>query len=578
VNELTFARPWMLLALAALPLLAAVWFVGAARARRDARALSRGRIPRPPHLAALLTLGAAALAVVAAAQPQWGEEHTRAPRSGAELVIVLDVSRSMDARDVQPSRMEATKAMLQSLLGRLGGDRVGLVVFGGDARVRFPLTTDLAAASQVIGTIETAPVIVASGSSAASGLTVALDSFEEESEANRVILLITDGDDLGGDPVGVAERLQASGVELLVAGAGTSEGGTIPVFDPTEQQFTEKLDEAGNPIVTRLNEDFLRTLAVASGGRYLGATMDSVPGAVAGRLGALERIRIEDEARPIPIERYQWFAGAALGMLVLASLVEWMPRPSRRATVGAFAVGAALLAGCASRAHDLNEDGRDAFEVGDNDAAINHFLAAQAESPDDPRIRLNLAAAYHQAGRFEEASLAARTLLVESDPELRARAHASIGHHLFASGDLPGALDSFRQALVEDADDDASRHDYEVILRLLQPPDDGEPEPGQTPGGETPEPTAPGEGPNGSATPPPGSTPGDAPGADRPGNEEELDRRLADIDAEIARIREDAGDDIEAQDALRILELLAERQRIASVRDALAGGGDPNDY
>ncbi len=582
-DEITFARPWILAALALLPFLAAAWIAGSARARRQAYDLSRRRVPRPPHVAALLFLIACGLAVVAAAQPRWGEEHTRVPRSGSDLIVVLDVSRSMEARDIEPSRMEATKAMLQSMLGRLGGDRVGMVIFGGDARMRFPLTTDLAAASQVVGTIETAPVFVSGGSSAAAGLSIALESFDPDSQANRVILLLTDGDDLGADPASVAQSVQASGVELLVAGVGTSEGGPVPVYDADSNAFIEKLDGAGNPIITRLNEPFLRALAAASGGRYLGASLDSAPGAVIGRLAALQRTRFEDETRPIPIERYQWFAGAALAALVLASIVEWIPRPSRRAVVGAFAVGASVLVGCATRAHELNEEGRDAFNAGDTDHAITLFLEAQAESPDDPRIRLNLAAAYHRAERYEEATIAARTLLVESDPGIRARAHASIGHHLFAAGNLAESLEAFKQALIEDPGNRDARHDYEVVLRLLEPPPDTEPDPG-----ETPDP-----GPGGSSTPGPGGTPGPdgsstpgpsdpgattTPGPSRPGSLQEIERQLANLDAEIARLVDDAGEDWDAAEANRILQLLAERQRISSLRDALDGGGDPNDY
>jgi tetratricopeptide (TPR) repeat protein len=234
-------------------------------------------------------------------------------------------------------------------------------------------------------------------------------------------------------------------------------------------------------------------------------------------------------------------------------------------------------------AHELNEDGRDAFNAGDIDRAITLFLEAQAESPDDPRIRLNLAAAYHRAERYDEATLAARTLLVEGDPDIRARAQASIGHHLFAGGNLPGALEAFRQALLEDPDDRDYRHDYEVVLRLLEPPPETEPEQDATPGpGQTASPT-PGTGgtpgPDGTATPDvtdPGA--GNTPGPQRPGSLQEIERRLADLDAEIARLIEEAGEEQDAAEALRILQLLAERQRIASLRDALDGGGDPNDY
>ena len=579
MNGITFAHPWVLLALAAAPALVAGWLWAGARARGRAQVLSRQRVARPPHLAAALFVIAMALAVVAGAQPRWGHEESRVPRSGAELMVVLDVSRSMEARDLEPSRMEATKAMLRTLLQRLGGDRVGMVIFAGNARLRFPLTTDLAAASQVVSTIETGPIIVQGGSSAAAGLDLALVAFETGNEnANRVILLVTDGDDLGDDPAGAAQRISAAGVELLVAGVGTTEGATVPVYDTRTNSYKEKLDGEGNPIITALNEPFLRALAAASGGRYLGATLSTVPGAVSGRLAALEQTQFDEQQTPIPIERYQWFAGAALAMLVLATFAEWIPRASRRAVIGAVAAGAMLLAGCATRAYELNEEARDALRAGDADGAINLFLEAQAESPDDPRIRLNLAAAYHQAGRFEEASIVARTLLLESNPGIRARAHASIGHHQFGAGNLDAALAAFRQALIENPRDDDSRHDYEVILRLLTPPDPDQqadpnasppPSPSQDPTNGPPATPGP------SQTPQPGAGP---PNDQRPQNIQEIERRLANLDAEIARLIDEAGEEPDAAEALRILQLLAERQRVSSLRDALTGGNDPRDY
>ncbi|MGH2626066.1 MAG: tetratricopeptide repeat protein, partial [Anaerolineales bacterium] len=294
---------------------------------------------------------------------------------------------------------------------------------------------------------------------------------------------------------------------------------------------------------------------------------------------ALERTRFEEETRPIPIERYQWFAGAALAVLVLASVVEWIPRPSRRGVVGAFAVGATLIAGCATRAHELNEQARDAFEGGDTERAISLFLEAQAESPDDPRIRLNLAAAYDKAGRYEDATFAARTLLTHSDPEVRAKAQSSIGHHLFGAGDLEGALGAFKQALLEDPGDRTARHDYEVVLLLLQSGEEPPPGENEDPEGTPSATPAPGESPPPGESPTQGSSqPGSTPGPDRPGSLAEIERRLADIDAEVARLVEEAGEQTDAAEALRILQLLAERQRISSLRDALTGGDDPGDY
>lgn len=585
MSDLHFAHAWVLVAIAAVPAVYVAWALRSAQQLRRAGALSRVSYGGPRYAATTL-LGVAAIGgIVAAAQPRWGTEQSAVPRIGADLVIVLDISRSMEARDVAPSRLEAAKTALRATLTRVGGDRVGLVVFGGSGRLRFPLTTDLSAASQVISSLETGSVIVEAGTSASQGLDTAVEMFDTDSKAGRVILLITDGDDLGSDPAGVATRIRASGIDLLVAGAGTGQGGTVPVFDQRTKTFVDKTGSDGKPIITRLNETFLRSLAAAAGGRYIGSDLAAVPGAVAGRLSAIQRARFEEERTTIPVERFQWFAAAALAALLLATAVEQVPRARRRAALAGLVVGALLLGGCATREYELNEQGLDAFQAGDYESAINLFLEAQALRPNDARITLNLAAALHQAGRYDEATLAVRRVLLSPDPEDRARAHASIGHHEFAAGRLNEALDGFKQALIDDPRDEASRHDYEVVFRLLHPPEPPQPEDGQQPDGEQ----QPGEGqqprgpsqPGGDAQPPAPQgqgQPGGSPQSQRPTSQEAIERQLAEIDAQVAGLMAEAGDEPTASEALRILQLLAERARIAALRDALSGAPDPNDY
>lgn len=596
-----FARPELLGLLVLVPVIYAGWAFAMVRGTRRARALSRAGAGGPRFVAAALFAIAAALAVVAVARPQWGTRNSAIPREGAQLVVVLDVSRSMASKDVAPSRLDAAKTSLDRTLDRLGGDRFGLVIFAGDARLRFPLTTDFAAASQVIKGLETGTIIVDGGTSTASGLDIALDAFDKDAGGGRLMLLVTDGDDLGADPAGVAQRVRESGIELLVAGAGTTEGGRIPVYDQKARGFVDKLDASGKPIVTKLNEPFLRALAAASGGRYLGSDLGAVPGAVAGRLASLQRARIEARSADVPIEQYQWFAGAALAALVLGSLLEKLPRPGRKhALAGAFALVALMFGSCATDAYTANDAGIQAYRANDYDRAIELFLEARAAKPDDPDVTLNLAAALHGAGRDDEANLAARRALTSRSSDVRARAQASIGHIRFAMKDLPGALEAFRQALIEDPKDERSRHDYEVVLRLLYPPgqdsgdssgdqqdggDNGDQQPGgangQQPGGQS------GQQPGGNQPPQPGqaqpgsqsdpNSPGSASGS-RPATPQEIDQALKDLDTQITRLVADAGEEPTASQANEILNLLAERARILGIRDALAGGGDPKDY
>jgi len=596
---MSFAHPWALVFLAAVPALVLLWVLGTGRAYRNARAIARGTAGRGRVAAALLVSVAAALAIVGAAQPRWGTHEAFVPRSGAQVVFVLDVSRSMASTDVAPSRLAAAKTAVATTLKHLGGDRVGLVIFAGNARLRFPLTTDFSAAAQVVDSLETGPVLVEGGTDAAAGLDVALEAFDPASDSGRLIVLITDGDDLGADPAGVAGRVHAAGIELLVAGDGTARGGSVPVFNAIDRRTADKLDALGNPIVTRLNEPFLQSLAAAAGGRYLGSDMATVPGAVQGRVASLERARIDQQAADIGVERFQWFAAAALAALLLATAAERVPRlrvPRRSAIVlGGAALAVMLFGACATRPYDLNEEALSAFAAGDTARAVDLLTQARAEKPDDASISLNLAAVLASAGRYDDANLAARRALNARDAGTRARAFASIGHHRFALGDLEGSLDAFHSALLENPADANSRHDYEVVLRLLhpKPPDvpgqEGtSPTPG--PGGATPSP-GPGGGspaPGADGTPGPGSQGGQqnpqgtrSPGgqaAGRPGSPDEVDRQLAQLDQQISRLVEEAGDNPTATEALAILQLLAERARVAAVRDALAGPGNPNDY
>ena len=599
MNGLSFAQPWVLGALALVPLLLLAWERSLRRGRRQLRALSRAPAGRGGYAPVALLALAVALAIVAAAQPRWGTRESTLPVEGSELVVVLDVSRSMAATDADPNRLEAAKLAINRTIDRLEGDRVALVIFAGDARLRFPLTTDFAAARQVVSSLETGSVIVRGGTSVSQGLDVALSAFDPQARGGRLILLIGDGDDLGSDPAGAAQRVRDSGASLLVAGVGSLEGATVPVSDSVTGQVTPKLDAGGQPIITRLDEPFLRAIAAAAGGRYLGANLAAVPGAVDGRLSALQRARFAEQTARVPIERFQPFALAALGALLLGVLVEQLPMPSRRSAglVAAAALALVLFSGCATRSYSLNEDGRTAFARGDYERAVALFREAQAAEPGDFTVTLNLARSLDAAGRFDEAQAVARRALVSPSAKVRNRAYALLGHHRFALGDLEASLDSFKSALLEDPRDENSRRDYEVVLRLLRA---APPPPGSYPATPTPAPGAspapspgggpsPGSGPGGgSPTPTPGQGgqvgPGNAPGqpggpaGQRPESIQDIERELSRLDGEVQRAIQAAGEQPSAADALRILQLLAERERIAAIRDAILGNADPNDY
>lgn len=584
MNGFGFATPWLLVLALVCPVVLAVWWHGTRRAARQARRVSRLAGSPPPYLAAILFTLAAVAAIVAAAQPHWGTQASRIPRTGADLVVVVDVSKSMDARDVIPSRLDAVKASIGGVLDRLGGDRFGLVVFAGDARVRFPRTTDFAAARQVVDGLQTGSIFVKGGTSSSLGIEAALTLLGDSPDTGQVILLYTDGDDLGGDLAVSSQVIRERGIDLLIAGVGTTEGATIPVVDEKTKVEGPKLDADGNPIITALQEPFLRAIAAASGGRYLGSDLSIVAGAVDGRLRALERSQIDERPTILPVERYQFFAAAALALLVLAALAERFGRLPGKSLL-ALAVLAVALFGCSSESYLANEQGRDAVARGDFDTAVEKFTEAQVNSPDDPKIALNLAAAYAAAGRQSEAIAAARRAIASNNPAIRARAYSNIGHQQFELQRYPESLDAFRRALLDDPANDDARHDYEVVLRLLnpEPPDTSTPDAGAgddpsaspegTPSGSN------GTGADGATGTPVPGPPGTQTGDSGSGSSvDALNKEIAGIDATITRLLDESGEQPTAQQALEILRLLAERSALASKRDSLSGGGGPRDY
>ena len=449
MSDFSLGRPlWLLLAPCVLALLPLAWVV-ANRAFAAAATLTR-EPPKPRWGVTIVLAVAVVLASLAAAQPRWGERSATVQAGGAQIVAVLDVSRSMGATDVAPSRLAAARTALAETVGRLRGDRVALVVFAGDARLRFPLTRDLQAAATVIQSVEGGTLLLERGTSAASGLDLARELFDQETSGGRLVLLVSDGENLGGDPAASAAALAAEGIDVLVAGVGTASGGPVPIRHPVTREMEPLLDDAGEPVITRLDEPGLRAIALAGGGRYLGANHAALPAAVRSHVAGLDQATHGATTISLPIERFHWFAAAALVLVLLGTAVEWRAFVRWRSAPGLAAVVALALAlsACATAAYDLNERALEALDEGDLDTAIELLYEAQAEDPRDGRIALNLAAVLDQAGRYEEAVRAARRAINDRDAGIAAAAYSSLGHHLFALGELEEALEAFTEGLL----------------------------------------------------------------------------------------------------------------------------------
>ena len=273
---------------------------------------------------ALMLLGVAFL-IVALARPQFGTRVETVTSRGQDVMVALDVSRSMLAEDVAPNRLERARLEIMRILQRLDGDRIGLVAFAGNAFVQSPLTVDYGAAALFLNAMNT-DLIPIQGTNLGEALIVALDAFEEGTRDHRVLIVVTDGEDHEGEIEGALERARDEGVQIHTVGIGSLNGVPIPEFTDSGERSGFVRDAEGAVVTTRLDESTLEHIAEATGGRYFpalgpGANLDPLVEEVTGGEGR------ELEAREITLfdEQFQIFLGFALVLLFVEGLI-----PERR--------------------------------------------------------------------------------------------------------------------------------------------------------------------------------------------------------------------------------------------------------
>ncbi len=291
---------WLLAVPLALAVLGGVAIVRRREAlRRAAGALGQRVAPgagaaRPAARLGLQTLGLGLLAV-ALAQPQCGVRTELAKRFGVDLVVALDASRSMLARDVKPDRLTRAKLELSALLDQLSGDRVGILVFAEQAFVQCPLTTDYAAAKLFLRAVGP-DSIPQQGTSLESALAAAGEVLEagERGARSKVVLLLTDGEDNEPGALEAADDLAAHGIRVFAVGIGSSAGAPIPLLDKQGNAVGYRKDKHGDTVLTRLNEGLLRSVAEGTGGRYFHSEAAAFDlGEVRAELDQLEKSEIE---------------------------------------------------------------------------------------------------------------------------------------------------------------------------------------------------------------------------------------------------------------------------------------------
>lgn len=259
--------------------------------------------------------------VLALANPQMGRKTEEVTREGVDLFVAIDISTSMLAEDVPPNRLARTKQFLGQLVDRLGGDRVGLIVFAGYPYLQMPMTTDYASTRSILRTINT-DLAGTQGTDIGAAIEMAQLSFERAKSEHRVLLIISDGEDHEQEALDAAREAAQGGMAIFTVGVGSSQGSPVPDLR-SGQQVGFKKDNSGSIVLSKLNQEMLRDVAEAGAGQYFHLSKGNNPvAAVRNALAALEKEQYETQQFADFEDQYQWFLVAGLLLLVVEFLLS----------------------------------------------------------------------------------------------------------------------------------------------------------------------------------------------------------------------------------------------------------------
>lgn len=254
-------------------------------------------------------------------QPQWGRKEVSVQQEGRDVLIALDVSRSMEAQDIKPSRLTFVKTKIAKLLKKLSFERVGLILFSGGAFVQCPLTADYKTFMMFLKQVTTESI--SSGTTAiGTAVEQAAAVFNRsKNRKNKLVVLITDGEDFASDTNTVAKRIQDDGITIISWGVGTPQGAPVPLFDMRGQQQGYAKDKNGKVATSKLNEKLLKELSGKLNGRYERVTQDDGDIVrIADYLGSFDREQLEERKMSEYHDQYPYF----LALAWLCLLLEWV--------------------------------------------------------------------------------------------------------------------------------------------------------------------------------------------------------------------------------------------------------------
>lgn len=437
---------WLFLALAALPVLTLL-YIHTEKLKRDRLEtfaafkllgnLAASVSPVKRNIKAGLMIAASCLILVALARPLWGYYWQETRGKGIDILIALDTSKSMLAEDIKPNRMERAKLAILDLVDRIEGDRVGLIAFSGSAFLQCPLTLDYNAFRLTLETINTS-VISRGGTNFAAAIAEAQASFAEDNNF-KVLVLITDGEDLEGAGIEQAKLAAREGVKIYTVGVGSPGGELIP-FRGSNGSIDFLRDKKGNIIKTRLDETTLREISKITNAFYfpMGSRGDGLEKVYGVSLDLIPKQERKAHMQKLPHERFQWPLSLAVIALIVESLLSSRKHTRRHHPSGIgllmfpfliiYFVGADTVDASPKRAEKYYNEGNylDAKE---------NYKEAIEKSPNDKRLYYNLGSTEYRDGSFEDAEKAFQLALETDDIDIQKSTFYNLGNTHYRMGE-----------------------------------------------------------------------------------------------------------------------------------------------
>ena len=440
---MTLAEPRWLLLLLLLPLLATGAVVVARLRSARWQAFVAGRLrqrlirrasPVPRWISFACLLLALALLIVALARPQSNRGTRTDSIMGRNILLVLDLSRSMQTPDIKPSRLAQAKTTCYELLEALPNDRIGLVGFAGSAYLFAPLTVDHHAVRETITEVEV-DWIPTGGSNIVNGLELGIETLKETGTTQNAIILMSDGEEHVGRIAEVAEKANSAGVEVITIGFGTTEGDFVPDSSMADGRFR---DRSGSEVISRLEPRPLERLATLTGGRFAIASSGAdISAMVETAVADLDRVQMEGRERTVVIDYYQWFLLPAILLLIgsVVAATRWRGVASTPATAVTALIAFFLLLPEASAAS--YSDAKQALaeqRYADAAAAFGSLAEQHRDSEKGFRYHLAQGTAAYRSEDYPTARRAFSEALRSDSTEVRQAAHHGLGNTLFQIG------------------------------------------------------------------------------------------------------------------------------------------------